>query len=439
MSKLIVEVTEICDVMPHPNADKLDIVVVKGWHVISKRNEFQKNEKVIYFPPDAVLPPEIFNGPNDEIKGRLNCARYLTPMPKNGPFSGKARVTACRLRGWVSYGLLMKLDSSFGDDLNWPIGKDVSDYFNILKYEPPEDLSKGDADKFNSRFYAYTSIEHYGNYPSSFKESEEVIFTEKIHGSNVRIGLIIEPDENSNVQWNFAVGSHSVRRKEFSKVETRISASSLEEQGFDISTIKVDHILPDNWKVTNIINYEDENGTSKIAKFVCVKLDKNGDFVYSKSIYWTCLDDNIKNLLNYIKDNFEWPEPKHSIMVYGEIYGNGIQDMQYGEIGTNFRVFDLSINNSYLDFDIQLELFNKFGINTAPVLYRGPFSKEKVIEFTSGSTTICDPKIAGKFSGREGIVIKPIKETRCIEIKGRKILKSISADYLSRRDGTEYH
>ena len=427
------EICKISDIYQHPNADKLDVVVIKGWHVISKRNEFTIGEHVIYFPPDSVLPPSIFNHPNDEIKGRLDCARYLTPMPKNGNFNGMRRVTACRLRGFVSYGLLMKINPSFGDDPNWEIGTDVSSIFGVLKYEPPDELNKGDAEKNNSRFYAYTSIEHYGNYPNSFKDNEEVVFTEKIHGSNVRIGLITENNDKGELEWVIAVGSHSVRRKEYSKTETRFSEEDLKDKNIDLNNINVGDIIFDNWKLEQIIEYPD------CLKFRCIKIDNNGNPIFTKSIYWTCCNQNIIDLLNHIKTNISWKEPIHSIMIYGEIYGNGIQDMKYGETQTNFRAFDISINNIYLDFDIQQELFKKFNINTAPVLYRGPFSKDKVLEYTSGKTTICDPKIAGPFSGREGIVIKPIKETICKEIRSRKILKSISADYLSRKNPTEYH
>ena len=33
MSQLIVEVCEVNDVLPHPNADRLEILIIKGWRV----------------------------------------------------------------------------------------------------------------------------------------------------------------------------------------------------------------------------------------------------------------------------------------------------------------------------------------------------------------------------------------------------------------------
>jgi hypothetical protein len=461
MSKLIIEVCEIADVNQHPNADNLDIVLVKGWNVITVKNAFKKGQKCVYFPPDSILPPEIYNSPSDAIPGRLNCYRYLHSLPKdeNGNKPTGARVTACRLRGSISYGLVMALDPNFGDDLNWEVGTDVSSHFNITKYEPPAELTCGDAEKSNSKFYGYTSIEHYGNYPNSFVENEEVIFTEKIHGCNVRFGLILENDKDGNADWVYAAGSHSVRRKEFSRSETRLTVILDHEP-------KVDEIISVSdkfWKVEKVVEtdacsftvsyptntdsagadsfvYED-CGTMSSYKIQCYEVDKDGETILKKSKYWTFFDDNIKSLLNYIKDNFEFKENKYSIMLYGEMFGATIQDMTYGlKDGLSFRAFDVAINNLYLDYDVKTELFNKFNVKIVPILYRGPMSAAKVVEYTSGPTTICKPEEAGKFKGREGIVISPVKEISfCPNIRGRKILKSVSVDYLTRKNGTEFH
>ena len=58
-------------------------------------------------------------------------------------------------------------------------------------------------------------------------------------------------------------------------------------------------------------------------------------------------------------------------------------------------------------------------------------------EITDGPTKICDPKDAGKFKGREGIVIKPTRERTwadkdSVNTQRRCIFKSVSADYLDR-------
>ncbi len=152
-----------------------------------------------------------------------------------------------------------------------------------------------------------------------------------------------------------------------------------------------------------------------------------------RSKFWGPMTDNVKRLLDFLCND------EKNVMIYGEIIGAGIQDMTYGYTnGISFRMFDISVDGIYLDFDYKVELFNKFEIDMVPILYRGPFSKEKVAEYTSGETTICPPEKAGKFKGREGIVITPVKER--IDYMGRRvILKSISVDYLARKGGTDSH
>ena len=129
---------------------------------------------------------------------------------------------------------------------------------------------------------------------------------------------------------------------------------------------------------------------------------------------------------------------ENNVIVYGEIIGNGIQDMTYGFKERSFRAFDISVNGNYLGYNEKKNLFEQFGIEMVPVVYKGPFSKAIVKEYTSGPTTICSPEQAGKFKGREGIVITPVIERETFRF-GRTILKSISADYLARKNGTDSH
>jgi predicted RNA-binding protein with EMAP domain len=59
MSDLIVEAVRIKKVLPHPNADKLEIVVVKNWNVVTAKNQFKTNDSVIFVPPDALVPQKL--------------------------------------------------------------------------------------------------------------------------------------------------------------------------------------------------------------------------------------------------------------------------------------------------------------------------------------------------------------------------------------------
>ena len=165
------------------------------------------------------------------------------------------------------------------------------------------------------------------------------------------------------------------------------------------------------------------------------------------SEFWMFLDDNAQKALNWVRDFFVQSlpvddparEPVRSVVIYGEIYGSGVQDMTYGFANgkRGLRVFGIAVNDKYLDHDEQVLVCGKFGLEMVPVLYRGPFSRDIVEKLTDGPTTACNPKDAGKFKGREGVVITPVKERFSDVIGKRCILKNVSADYLGRKDAQD--
>lgn len=387
MSKLVVEVCRVEEIEPHPNAERLAIATVKGWKTcirydpVSGRAEFSPGDKCIYFPPDCILPPELANGPAEQPPGRLGIMQYLNKLPKNqdGIQPSGGRVKAARLRGVPSYGVITALNSDYGDDPDWDVGTDVASHFNVKKWEPPLESTDGDAAPEHPRFHRYTDIENIGNYPGVIAEGTDVVFSEKIHGKNCRIGFIQDVTDDGTENWEFMCGSHSVRRKE---------------------------------------------------------IDSKGRI----SEFWVVLTENIRQLMIYVRDEFPWAQPKVGIVLFGEIFGSGVQDMCYGFSNgqRGYRAFDLAINGLYVDHDLLHQLLQKFEVECAPILYRGPFSKTILEEFTNGPTTLCAIDKAGKFAGREGVVVKPVKETiHSSELGGRLILKSLSVDYLARKGGTD--
>lgn len=181
MSSLIVEVTEIQKILPHPNADLLEIVIVKGWQLVVKKGQYQANDVVVYFPIDTVLPLE--------TSERFGVTKYLS----------KQRIHCAKLRGEPSFGLAVP-----PDDASWMPGTNVADYYGATKYDPPVRTDQGDAEKAHPLFSEYTDIENMRNYPDIFEAGETVVLTEKVHGTNSRVGLI---------EGELMGGSKAVRRK----------------------------------------------------------------------------------------------------------------------------------------------------------------------------------------------------------------------------------
>ncbi|KKL59152.1 hypothetical protein LCGC14_2218180, partial [marine sediment metagenome] len=153
------------------------------------------------------------------------------------------------------------------------------------------------------------------------------------------------------------------------------------------------------------------------------EFDKNKN----RCLYWKPYEwyPQIKNMIKCLYAISHKP-----IIVFGEIYGSGVQDLTYGmENGVkDFRVFDISDGGTYLPWKTVNGYCYKFDIPTVPQLYKGPFSKNLIEEYTNGDSVLSHND---KFQGREGIVITPLEERKDWQI-GRVILKSISVDYLNR-------
>lgn len=349
MSNVFVELTTIDDVRPHPNATKLEIAVIKGLTTIVGKGEFQRGQRVVFFPPGILIPPD--------VSQVLGVQKYL----KHAEFDGikcQCRVAACRLRGEPSSGFIIPAPELLSHHV---LGSDVSVMWAARKYEPPVRYFYGDLAPEDNQFHKYTEIEHYWRFNDAIPDGTLVRITEKIHGTNSRVGLVLK-----NGEFEFMAGSHRTRRK----------------------------------------RSEGEN----------------------TSIYWRPLeDDRVLTLLTHLCDE------KNSVIVFGEIYGAGIQDLDYGT-KDGYRVFDISVNGKYLDWEAVKAACTQFGVEMVPVLYEGPFSKDLVKQFTYGPTTLAEPDaIKSSFKDREGCVITPQIEQFYAPTGGRLILKSVSVDYLDRK------
>jgi RNA ligase (TIGR02306 family) len=119
--------------------------------------------------------------------------------------------------------------------------------------------------------------------------------------------------------------------------------------------------------------------------------------------------------------------------LFGEVFGNGIQDLGYGQDQPTFRAFDLWVgtpqNGRFLDTVEKYKAFDLIGVPHVPILYEGPFNRETMLALTDGKTTFNGVNI------REGVVITSKREAYVHRL-GRKALKNVSGDYLTRKGET---
>lgn len=208
MSTLKVEVVKIDEVKEHTNADALEIAIVKGWQTVIRKGEFNKDDLVVYFPLDSILPVKL----SDEI----GVTKYLS----------KGRVKAAKLRGEPSYGLIWPVRKA--EDYIWPLpfderrygeGMDLTEGLGVTKWEPPLNLNVQNAERPDPLFDRYTDIENLRNYPNIIQPGELVVMTEKIHGCvNSKTKILMANGEEKyikNISGGDFVTSFNEKTKEF--------------------------------------------------------------------------------------------------------------------------------------------------------------------------------------------------------------------------------
>ena len=145
MSSLVVEVTTISKVREHSNADKLEIAEIKGWQVCVRKGAFTEGDRVVYFPPDTVLPRI--------VSDTLCVTNYLGKVWGGAKHQLIGRIRQVRLRGEPSFGLAVPIHCQ-----EWEVGDDVAACYGATKYEPPMRIDAGDTEATHPLFIRYTDM-----------------------------------------------------------------------------------------------------------------------------------------------------------------------------------------------------------------------------------------------------------------------------------------
>lgn len=173
MSTHAVNIVEIDNVLPHPNANRLEIVPIGQWQAIVKKGEFSKGDRAVYIEPDYMVPTD-----RPEFS-------FLAK-----PDRDKHRLKAVRLRGELSFGLLIPVPAELAERA---VGDNVMDEMGIQRWEPVVKITMADElsqEKYPSTYAPKFDIESLERFPHVIIDDEHVIVTEKIHGANARYTMI---------------------------------------------------------------------------------------------------------------------------------------------------------------------------------------------------------------------------------------------------------
>lgn len=350
-------------------ADKIEVAQLNGWNSIVQKNIHKEGDLVLCITTDAVIPQEL-------------CDKWgITSYLRKGN-----RVRTVKLKGVYSECILIPLVDipniskyhvrGIGYEL-LDVGKDMMEELKIFKYEPPvrEISIPGDKTRKvryqdNPNFHIYYKFPNQKNVPNMFNEDDEVVVTRKIHGTNARYGIVKKTKlslldkikkflGNKYIEYEYVYGSHNVEK-------------GSDSQGF-YST--------DVWK--------------EIA-----------DKYDIKNKLWNLFKSD-----NTIIDN---------LVIYGEIYGEGIQGEKYsyGLKTKQFVGFDIEIDGKYMSNLYEDFYFESLDLLQVPKLYKGGYNYDKIFNTFVKDNFIGDSKVP-----HEGVVVKSITGDR------HKIAKIINPDY----------
>jgi RNA ligase (TIGR02306 family) len=288
------------------------------------------------------------------------------------------RVRTVKLRGVYSECLIIptKYIPGYGDQ--YYDGMDMMEKMGITKYEPPVKtitLSSGGR-KFkyhqNPNFHVYHKFPNMKNVPDMFNEGDEICITRKLHGTNARYGIVKKTNlsildkirkwfGNQWIEYEYVYGSHNVEK-------------GSDSQGFYDTDV---------WKTIS-------------EKY-----------------------DIRKKLWNHIKDTYSPEDIGSGLIIYGEIYGHGIQkNYDYQLTDTRFAGFDVEVGGKYVDNLNQTVHFDCLELDQVETLYSGTWSKEEQDKY------VFNNYIQGTKVPHEGVVVKSLDGNR------QKVAKIINPDYL---------
>lgn len=327
MSRKLVSIQKILNIEPIENADKIEKITVLGWHVVASKSENHKiGDLIAYVEIDTQLP-------------NISMFEFLKDR--------KYRVRTIKLRGQVSQGLIIplrELEKNFNIDISkLKEGDDITSLIGATKYDPEAEKenklieqemnsNKSVLHKFLMKYEMYRKLYKHiqkpqkSGFPSWIRKTDE----DRIQVLVDKFNEIIEKN-NTNKPIRFD------------------STEKLDGQSATFF-IKKDKIL-------NIIPQYEFGVCSRNLRL------KNPN----KSSYWTvAYQYDIENVLKDILKKYS----AKSVVLQGEICGNGIQGNKYKISGDGyyFATFNLIIDGiKYRTTEAQ-QILKPYKIDTVPIL-----------------------------------------------------------------------
>lgn len=391
-------VVRIKTIYPHPDPEttNLELIEVEGYQVVVRKGEFQIGDLAVYVTPDSVIPqtaPFAFiweghvglDGTVPEKRRRVTVRKFRKEWSEGLllPVTDFAIDKVTEIRAGVKHVWFGLLDLK-GNPIDVHEGDDVSDLLGITHYDPDTAVgTRGDQGNSPKRKIKY---------PKTFKGWCKFIWYHVTGRGRKAEALLSVP---------FVVPTYDV-------------------DAFKNYKSAFDGLGPDD-KVVVTEKIHGSNARFIFLGGVMYAGSKNQWKAPSAGSTWhKALEQN-----HWIED---WCRSNEGCAIYGEVvptqgkYSYGCKE---GEV--KFFAFDVyDTNGKWVGYNElpKFELGGNLFKNMVPLLYYGPFDKEKIMKLADGPSFV---KGAGHI--REGFVIKSAEEKH-VRGLGRLSLKVVSNKFL---------
>lgn len=202
-TEFVAEVVRIREIKPHGNADRLEVALFDlaktgqaSYEVVVRKDDYQVGQLAGYFSVDCLLP--------------LSHKDFAF-LKNEGSIKTLHRLKAARLRKVYSQGLLIQLPPGYG------FGAPLAADYGVTYHSPDIEGEQGPTQKTGKAklqpmpVYTVLSLK---KIPNLFRSGDDVVVTEKIHGSNARFGWLRRKILGIPFGWKFVIGSHRVIKSE---------------------------------------------------------------------------------------------------------------------------------------------------------------------------------------------------------------------------------
>ena len=379
-------VVKVDEIRPIEGADRVEVAIVNGWHIMVRKDQFKPGDLAVYFEIDSKVPagePFMFLEPKHF---KIKTQKY---------FKGTV----------ISQGLLMSFEDFGWEKDTYKLGDFLTQKLKVT-YADPEDnsrKSKSSVDKYQKM------AQRMGK---KFSKQPYIWLMKRAWGK--KLLFFFYGKKKDTKAWP----SHIASKTDVERIQNMIWV--LQNKNPFVATEKVD-----GSSMSVMAEYGKFN---KINKYVCsrnvVFENPEQDCYYDTNIYFEVYEKyHLGEKIEQMLKDLNLP----NIAIQMEVYGDGVQKRNYsmsnGE--RKIAVFHILSNNVKMPMEKVVELCEKYDLPHVPIIdnnYILPDTIEELQTYVESASSAIDGL------EKEGIVFYD-KET------GTQYFKFVSPSFLMKYHG----